>query len=242
MRKLLNLVTHKNRSISGNIKTITLALIVIAACTHDPFLDPNSLNDGKPSIPGCTPPGEICFETNVLPIFISACARPGCHDAETHEDGYNLSSYTTIVRKGIKPGDAADSKIYEVLFESGEDRMPPDGSVTSAQKDSIAAWINQGARNTTNCACYCDSTQYTYSIQIKAILDRACVGCHKPTELNGDVNLSDYTHVKLTVDDGSLLGTIKHAVGYVPMPQGTKLSQCEIRLVEKWIENGALND
>jgi hypothetical protein len=242
MKKLLNVIGNMNGVLSKNFRIIILVLTVVAACTHDPFLDPNSLNDGKPSIPGCTPSGEICFETNVLPIFISACARPGCHDSETHEDGYNLSSYTTIVRKGIKPGDAADSKLYEVLFESGEDRMPPDGSVTAAQKDSIAAWINQGARNTTNCACSCDSTQYTYSIQIKAILDRACVGCHKPTELNGDINLSDYSHVKLTVDDGSLLGSIKHAVGYVPMPQGTKLSQCEIRLVEKWIENGALND
>ncbi|MFN3841584.1 MAG: c-type cytochrome domain-containing protein [Cyclobacteriaceae bacterium] len=223
-------------------KVLAVMLVVTGACVHDPFLDPNSLNDGKPSIPGCTDAGEVCFETNVLPIFISACARPGCHDLQSHKEGYNLSSYATIVRKGIKPGDAQKSKLYKVLFDTGEDQMPPDSPLPANQRDSIAAWINQGARNTTHCACYCDSTQVTFSQQIRPILDKACVGCHKLTELNGDVDLTDYFHVKEVVQEGSFQGSIKHEVGYVAMPPGTKLSPCEIRLVELWIENGAPND
>lgn len=237
MNNLFNIHLHFRAS-----KPVAVILVTITACMHDPFLDPNSLNDGKPSIPGCTAAGEICFETNVLPIFISACARPGCHNQQSHKEGFNLSSYATIVRKGIKPGDAQNSKLYKVLLESGEDRMPPDAPLPVSQRDSIAAWINQGARNTTNCACYCDSTQYTYSQQVRSILDKACLGCHKPTELNGDVDLSDYNHVLLAVQEGTIQGSIKHAVGYVPMPPGTKLSQCEIRIVEKWIENGAANN
>lgn len=243
MKRLLQL--HMKKDNCSKVKVAALLILlgsILAACTHDPFLDPNALNDGKPSISGCTSSGQICFETNVLPIFISSCARPGCHDAETHEDGYNLSSYATIVRKGIEPGDASESKLYEVLFETGDDRMPPDGSLTTAQKDSIAKWINQGAKNTTNCACVCDSTQYTYTLQIQPILNKSCVGCHKPSQLNGDINLSDYDHVKQTVISGTLLGSIRHEIGYVPMPPGTKLSSCEIRLIEKWIENGALNN
>lgn len=219
---------------------ILTALLI--SCVHDPFLDPNSLNDGKPSIPGCTPAGQICFEANVLPIFISACARPGCHDATSHEEGYTLDSYANIVKKGIKPGNANESKIYKVLFETGEDQMPPDGALTQAQKDSIKLWINQGAKNTTNCACACDENEFTYALSIKPILDNSCVGCHKPGSLNGNVNLADYTHVKSYVNDGSLLGSIKHTSGFVPMPQGSKLSDCEIAKFEKWIEAGAPNN
>lgn len=231
-----------SRHVLQSTALIILTSGIIVSCVHDPFLDPNALNDGKPSIPGCTPSGQICFESSVLPIFISACARPGCHDAASHTDGYNLSSYATIVRKGIKPGNASESKLYKVLFESGEDRMPPDGSLTAAQKDSIAAWINQGAKNTTNCACSCDANEFTYALSIEPILNKACVGCHKPGSLNGNVNLADYSHVKNHVNDGSLLGSIKHSSGFVPMPQGTKLSDCEITKFENWINAGALNN
>ena len=226
--------------LTGILFSIVTGLVI--SCVHDPFLDPNTLNEGKPSIPGCTTDGQICFETSVLPIFISACARPGCHDAETHEEGYTLDRYSTIVRKGIKPGNANDSKLYKVLFETGEDRMPPDGALTQVQKDSIKLWIDQGAKNTTNCACVCDEAEFTYALAIKPILDKACVGCHKPGSLNGDVNLVDYTHVINFVNDGSLIGSIKHVVGFVPMPQGTKLSDCEITKFEKWIEAGAANN
>jgi hypothetical protein len=218
------------------------ATVFIPSCMHDPFLDPNALNEGKPSTPGCTTGGQICFESSVLPIFISSCARPGCHDATTHEDGYLLDSYANIVRKGIKPGNPNDSKIYKVLFEDGEDRMPPDGDLTQAQKDSIKVWIQQGAKNTTNCACTCNEAEFTYAAYIKPILDKACVGCHKPGTLSASIDLSSYAAVQIQAANGNLLGTIKHSVGYVPMPQGTKLSDCEITKIENWIQAGAPNN
>lgn len=220
----------------------SMAASSLLSCVHDPFLDPNDLNDGKPSTPGCTTGGQVCFESNVLPIFISSCAKPGCHDATTREEGYILDSYANIVKKGIKPGNPNDSKIYKVLFEDGEDRMPPDDELTQAEKDSIKVWIQQGAKNTTNCACTCDESQFTYQLAVKPILDKACVGCHKPGTLNGDIDLSDYAHVKIVADNGSLLGVIKHIVGFVPMPQGTKLSDCEITKIDRWVQAGASNN
>jgi Planctomycete cytochrome C/Cytochrome C oxidase, cbb3-type, subunit III len=221
---------------------ISLLIMGVGSCMHDPFIDPSSLNNGEANTPGCTTGGTICFESSVLPIFISSCARSGCHDAITREEGYVLDNYDNIVRKGIKPGNANDSKLYEVLFESGDDRMPPDAPLSQAQKDSIAAWINQGAKNTVNCNCSCDPSKFTYAAIVQPIITNQCVGCHKPGSLGGNIDLSTYSLVKVQVDNGKLLGSITHAVGYAPMPQGTKLSDCQITQIKTWIDSGAPNN
>ena len=232
---------------SVNNYTILLTLIVsvlfgINACVHDPFLDPSSLNGGEPTTPGCITDGNVCFESSVLPIFISSCARIGCHDAKTHESEFVLDSYIKIVRKGIVPGNASESKLYKVLFGSGEDRMPPDGSVTQAQKDSIKVWINQGAKNTVDCNCFCDQSQFNYAAIIQPMLATYCVGCHKPGSLGGNVDLSTYASTKTQASNGNLIGSISHASGYVAMPQGGKLSDCQIEQVKSWVAAGAFNN
>lgn len=217
-------------------------MFLVSNCIHDPLVDPE--RPGENPVPGCLTDGQICFESSVLPIFVSSCAKPGCHDAETHEEGYVLDSYSNIVRQGIKPGDANDSELYQVLFEDGEDQMPPspDAPLTQAQKDSIEAWINQGAKNTTDCNCFCDQNQFTYAAIIQPMVTRNCVGCHKPGTLNGDVDLSTYEAVKVQVDNGNFLGTISHVSGFLPMPPGGKLSDCEITQITNWINAGALNN
>ena len=48
-----------------------------------------------------------------------------------------MDSYSSIVKKGISPGDADESKLYKVLFETGEDRMPPDGGVPTIAVYSV---------------------------------------------------------------------------------------------------------
>jgi hypothetical protein len=221
---------------------ILAALILVGSCIHEPFIDPFDLNNGQPNIPGCVTGPEVCFESSVLPIFISSCARSGCHDAITRKEGFVLDTYNNIIRKGISPGNASESELYKVLFESGEDMMPPDGPLTQAQKDLIKNWINQGAKNTVDCDCNCDPTKFTYSGTIQPLLNNQCVGCHKPGSLGGNIDLSTYNSVKVQVTNGKLLGSVTHAVGFSPMPKGNKLSDCQITQITNWINAGALNN
>ncbi|HEX5171226.1 MAG TPA: c-type cytochrome [Cyclobacteriaceae bacterium] len=216
----------------------------IVSCVHDPFVDGsgNSQNEGPPPIDGCVNDGNVCFESSVLPVFQSACARSGCHDSRSRREGYVLDSYSNIMRKGIQPGNANGSKLYRVLFGSGEDRMPPDAPLTQAQKDSIALWINQGALNTTNCNCFCDPAQFTFAAIVQPIIVTNCVGCHKPGSLGGNIDLSTYASVKAQADNGKLVGSITHAGGYSPMPQGGKLSDCQIGQIVSWVSAGSLNN
>lgn len=230
-----------------NIKKVIVVglvsfLITVGSCIHDPFLNPIDLNGGEPTTPGCVTNGTVCFESSVLPIFLSSCARSGCHDAKTKEAGYVLDNYNNIIRKGISPGNANNSKLYEVLFEGGEDQMPPDAPLTKAQKDSIKVWINQGAKNTVNCNCFCDDTKFTYAVIIQPIINTNCVGCHKPGSLGGNVDLSTYANVKKQVDNGKLLGSITHTIGFIAMPQSGKLRDCEINQISRWIDAGAPNN
>ncbi|MBS1543664.1 MAG: cytochrome c [Bacteroidetes bacterium] len=225
-----------------------LMIAVLYACVHDPFpvtAPPTEVNPGNTyggTTPNCVYQG-VCFESSVLPIFVSACAKSGCHDANTSTD-YNLSTYNTIIRKGITPGNASTSKLYRVLSLSGEDQMPPapNAQLTTAQKDSIAKWINQGAKNTVKCNCSCDTTQFTYAKTIAPIMTNYCVGCHNPASAGGNYTLNTYAGVKATVTASRLIGSITQISGYSPMPKGGKLSDCQIKQIKKWVAAGALNN
>lgn len=218
------------------MKSSILALIsigLLTSCKHE-----------IPATPGTDT--DVCFESDILPLFQSNCAKSGCHDAASREDGYQLDTYANIIARGIRPGNAAGSKIYEVLLEDGNDRMPlpPNPRLTADQIGKIADWINQGARNTTGCATACDSTNITYSGKVRAILQTHCLGCHTgSTATGGFIPLETYQAVKDQVDFGAFPAVIEHATGYSPMPKNSaKLSDCKIAIIRKWIEAGAPNN
>jgi hypothetical protein len=83
----------------------------------------------------------------------------------------------------------------------------------------------------------------TYSAEVSAIMQTSCLNCHSQQLGLGGVMLHDYTNVKFYVDNGKLLGSIRHDSGFSAMPQGqAKLSLCNIELIETWITAGALNN
>ncbi len=115
---------------------ITLFLLLLAgSCKHD---------DDMSQLP------EICFESDVLPIFQTGCAISGCHNATSASGGLNLSSYEGIMR-GVTPGNAMKSKVYTVLSNiwSPESFMPPDRPLSLENRSAIKVWIEQGANETT---------------------------------------------------------------------------------------------
>lgn len=227
------------------IGLLAAVLLLLNACRHE-LLTPNP---GSGNSGGNPPPTSLCspdtayFVNDIMPIIASNCTMSGCHDNITHADGVNLTSYTNIIRY-VVPGNAAGSKLYKVLNKSGDERMPPPPkpALTSAQKALIEKWINQGAKNN-NCIGACDTAIFTYSGAIKPIMDRKCVGCHNPSNLGGNIDLSTYTAVRAVALNGKLYGSVAQQPGYSPMPKNSpKLSDCEIKQVQKWIAAGSLNN
>jgi hypothetical protein len=226
-------------------KIATLTFIVLItlgfACKHEPI----TIN-GAP--PGVTPPppgaSTICFQSNVLPIFVSNCAKSGCHDAISKKEGIQLDNYADIMR-GIKPNDPAESKYWKSIIDTKpEDRMPPppDPALSTAQKDSIYKWIVQGALNTTNCAVSCDPLQFSYGITIRSILNNNCTGCHGAVSPGAGLDLTDYNTVKTITLNGRLLGSVNQQAPYKPMPPVGKLSDCNIQQLTNWKNAGAPNN
>ncbi len=87
----------------------------------------------------------------------------------------------------------------------------------------------------------CDTSNITFSAEIKPILDRNCKTCHLAGSSNG-ITLVTYSDVKKYVDNGRLMGAIKHQAGYSAMPQGGKLDDCTISKLDAWIKTGALDN
>ncbi|MBX7126169.1 MAG: hypothetical protein K1X47_10785 [Cyclobacteriaceae bacterium] len=226
-----------------------LAFALVVSCTHTPFpiteevtpVTPGGNNGGGTTVT-CEYKG-VCFESVVLPIFVSKCASSGCHDATTHEEGLILNSYGAVTRtkNGVT---TIRSSVYEKIL-NGE--MPPRTSpqLTKSDMDSIKKWVGQGVPFTTKCNCNCDTTIFTYSGSVKATLDNSCVGCHSGSGAGGGVDLSSYAGVLASVNSGKLLPSITQSspTTVSPMPKGgAKLSDCQIRQIEKWIAAQALNN
>ncbi|HQX72764.1 MAG TPA: hypothetical protein PK298_07665 [Chitinophagaceae bacterium] len=231
------------------IFSLIAGLFILNACRHEILNPGNGSGGGGTGGGGNLPPTSNCnpdsvyFVNDIMPLISSNCTMSGCHDNITHADGVNLTTYTKIMGY-VRPGDAANSKLYKVIIKTDGDRMPPPpmAPMTTAQKALIQKWINQGAKNN-SCIGSCDTTVFTYSGAVKPIMDNKCAGCHNPSNLGGNIDVSTFAAVRVVALNGKLYGSIAHQTGYSPMPKNAaKLSDCEIRQVQKWIIAGSQNN
>lgn len=190
-------------------------------------------------------PDTVYFVNDILPIFTSNCAKSGCHDAGTAQEGIILTDYNSIMNTGdIEAYDPDDGKIWEAINEDDpDDRMPPppNPKLTSEQKDMIYTWIMQGAKNN-SCSGDCDTSNVTFSGVIFPIIQNNCLGCHSGSFPSGGIDLSAYNGVQQVALDGRLFGAVNHLEGFTPMPQGGTLQDCEIDQLNIWINAGAPNN
>lgn len=210
--------------------------------TCDTYLPDTSSN------PGTINPDSICFVQDVQPLIYSSCATSGCHDAVTAKEGYNFTDYDHIMAKGaVVPFSPNESKLYKVLNESGEDRMPPYPlePLSDEKKEIIRKWIADGALNSDCPSNSCDTSgTISFAEQVWPAINTSCVGCHNASLANGGVDLSSYNQVytyatTLRNNTPVLLGVIKQLSGFKAMPPSGKFDDCTIRQIELWIEQGA---
>lgn len=86
----------------------------------------------------------------------------------------------------------------------------------------------------------CDTENVTYSAEIQSIIESSCAtsGCHNAGGSAPNIYES-YNNVKASVDDGSFENRV---LVQKNMPPGTPLSDCNIALIEAWLEDGAPNN
>lgn len=213
-------------------------LMFVIECKHEPL---KQITGGDTTVATQQPVDTtICFERDILPLFVSNCATTGCHNATSKRDGYNLTTYTSIMSRGIVAGKPTSSKLYRVM-EDGS--MPIYTTMPADQIALIKKWILQGAKNGTNCPSRCDSSNFKFAANIQPMLKTYCVGCHSTSNAGGGVALDSYTGVASAASSGRLWGSINGLAGYSFMPKGgAAMSSCQKAQIRKWIAAGSLNN
>lgn len=192
-------------------------------------------------------PDTVYFEQQLLPLLLSNCASPTCHDNITHKENIWITDYEHILTTGgVKLNSPTTSKLYTSTSPTAGERMPPPprAALTAAQRALILKWIQQGAQDL-HCDAPCDTTVYTYNAGIKPIINQRCLGCHSGSSASGGVVYDTYAGVKASVDNGKMYGSIIHANGIKPMPYplgSAKIPDCEISKIRQWIAAGALDN
>ncbi len=89
----------------------------------------------------------------------------------------------------------------------------------------------------------CNTNEMSYTNNVLPILQDNCYSCHNQASNQGGVTLEGYSNLKIYVDNGKLLGVIKHQSGFPQMPQGQpQLEQCQIDKMEAWVNQGSPNN
>ena len=89
----------------------------------------------------------------------------------------------------------------------------------------------------------CDTTNVTFSGTVHPIITANCNGCHSGNRPSGGRDFTTHQGITAAVNDGLLLGTIRHESGFIAMPKNAaKLSSCNITIIEKWVIAGMPNN
>jgi len=229
------------------LTTLVLAFLALPflftnSCRHDPI--------------GIDQLDTVCFQTQILPMLKTSCGI--CH-GPGKEGGFDPNSYSGIMRI-VKSGDAANSKLYEVITNSGgEGMMPPNRPLNKDQRTLILVWIEQGAQNTT-----CDTTgggggpQYNmdticFTQNIAPIFQSNCgkTGCHDVTSHKEGYVLTNYNTIMQNGEgiipyypnSSKLYQITSSSAGEDIMPPAPNpaLTAAQRELLRQWIADGALN-
>lgn len=89
----------------------------------------------------------------------------------------------------------------------------------------------------------CPSEDMSYTTDILPIIETNCYGCHDALAANAGIVLEGHANLIIKVENGSLLGTIRHEEGWSSMPKAApKLSDCQIEKITAWIDQGSPNN
>jgi hypothetical protein len=89
----------------------------------------------------------------------------------------------------------------------------------------------------------CDSMAISFSADVYPIISAKCLGCHDAASNSGSITIETYAQIKAQVDSGDLPCSINHQSGCSNMPKNSpQLPPCELKAINVWISEGALDN
>ena len=89
----------------------------------------------------------------------------------------------------------------------------------------------------------CGLTDVSFAAEVQPLLVASCnQTCHNAVDRRGGVVLETHAEVESFVRAERLLGTVRRAAGFSAMPPGSRLPECDLEILERWVAEGALNN
>lgn len=220
---------------------IAFTVMILISCKHEAVIPEGLIS---PEISYNCDSDTVYFVNDIQPLLNATCATTGCHDDQTAEDGVRLTNYQSIIQTGeVRPFRPDDSELYEVLFEDGDDLMPPppQSPLSTNQKEMIRKWIMQGAKNN-ECKEDCNTESVTFTSDISPIISNNCTSCHSGNDPNGGIRLTNYSEISALASSGLLMDVLTTSNGAPQMPQSGPIDNCSMDKITKWIEDGTPNN
>ncbi|HYW95006.1 MAG TPA: c-type cytochrome domain-containing protein, partial [Bacteroidales bacterium] len=238
----------KNLVLSGVvILLISLFMMTgIFSCKHDPS--------------GITGLPEICFESDVLPVFQTSCALSGCHDGRGGGESHYIFTDYQHIMEAVTPDKPESSPAYTALSAIwSEGMMPPDQPLSLDNRTKIRIWILQGAQNTTcidttsppppppDTGAYINP-RACFQRDIFPVIQSSCAvsGCHDGTSGENEFIATSYSSIMQAVRPGQpneskLYRVITTGGGEDKMPPFPydPLTSAQIDSIYNWISYGA---
>ena len=87
----------------------------------------------------------------------------------------------------------------------------------------------------------CDSVKGTYSTEVLPLMETKCKSCHTGASAGGGILIENYDQTKANA--AKILTSINHSTGVSAMPKGEPIMPiCEIKKIQKWVDNGTPNN
>jgi hypothetical protein len=125
------------------ISPFLIAMLLVSACRKDFTM---------PQATVVAPTGNVSFDSVVLPILVTNCAKANCHASGAHAPELTTTgAYAQLTGLGYVPQDdtsetgAKNSILYKMITSTSKP-MPPTSPLTGTQIGQILAWIKQGAQ------------------------------------------------------------------------------------------------
>jgi len=94
-----------------------------------------------------------------------------------------------------------------------------------------------------NAPCTDSISNISYSQHVVPVFQQYCYNCHTGNFPSGNISMGTYAADKAIAQNGKLYGSVNHAAGFIPMPEGmSKLNSCQVLAIKKWIDAGLLNN
>lgn len=89
----------------------------------------------------------------------------------------------------------------------------------------------------------CDPENVSFEQTVFPIINESCAVCHNANFAMGSITLDSYESILPFIENGALIGSIRHEVDWKVMPpSNVQLEDCKISQIEKWIQEGARNN